>query len=266
MDQEFPPWPPAAWKEAIGSLNKKNAMLGPTNGAFKALAPKPGVAQAAEELIAALLGPGDGSESKTALDKLRNACRDEANRKALPAVAKSMDLTVEKLPGWAGPSKLAGTTYNDLLEPVNAKRIWQLKQGELYPWPFNEAAKKPDYRLTSAVPGDKVTAVQYYDDAKTVGDQIKVGSSASLEELVEGFTSSVSSKSATYPGKKLWVVVDLVDNPYLYQKGVTVAAVADKLNSALKLTVGKLPGRKDLIKVSAVFEHEVRTFTPDDWA
>lgn len=266
MDQEFPPWPPTAWKEAIGSLNKGNAMLGPKNGAFKDLSVKSGVAEAVEGLIVALLGRGDGSESKAALDKLRNACRDEGNRKALPSIAKSMDTTVEKLPGWAGPSKLAGTTYNDLLEPINAKRIWQLEQGELYPWPFNEAAKKPDYRFTSAEPGDKVTADEYYKSTTTVGDQIKVGSKTTIEELVEGFTSSVSSKSATYETKKLWVVVDLVDNPCLYQKGVKVADVADKLLSALKVTVRKLDGRKDLIKVSAVFEHEVRTFTPDDWA
>jgi hypothetical protein len=54
------------------------------------------------------------------------------------------------LPGWLGPSDLPPNTYNAVLEPINAKRLWQIGQRELCPWPINGTNQKPDFVVGTA--------------------------------------------------------------------------------------------------------------------
>jgi hypothetical protein len=258
MDQIFPPWPPKEWQIAIGELVEGNGMLGPQNNAFERFAQDPAVAKLALALVASLNSTDSASEARRLLESIRAACRNEADNKAVLAMSKK-----GPVPDWTGPSRLATTTYNDLLEPINAKRLWQVGHAKLYPWPFNEKAKKPDYTRSTRPAGKD--ADKYYEETTDIGDQIKVGGKTTAGEVATEFASSVRDKVTTYPGKSIWVVVDLCDNAPMHEKGLDVDVFTAQLAQTLKVTLSKVGNRGDLFRATAVFPREARTLGPSDW-
>jgi hypothetical protein len=264
MDTEERSWPPTEWQFAIKAMARGSGVLGPENGLFGRFWKAPyEVGDLVMALIGSLRSSANATAAKVALEELRDACRSAEDRRALAGIAEKKGLL--ELPGWLGPSALPPMTYNDVLEPINAKRLWQIGHCELYPWPINQQTSKPDFVVgtdwrTDVHRGDK----GFYAAVSEVGDNIKVGDTADLAGVVKGFGGAVAGKVAAYPDKQVWVLVDLCDIQII-RDGIDLRVLKDLLAAKLKVSVPLLQHRLALHRVSAILPNDVLTFEKKTW-
>ncbi|MFE9751119.1 hypothetical protein ACFYOT_39955 [Saccharothrix saharensis] len=255
---------PGTWATEIRELDQGNNLLGPNNGLIRRLRGNDPTKYAdhIRRFVDSLADPAaPASDARDVLYELRNAARTAAQVR----IAETRGFPV-----WGGPSALPTVLQNDLLELVNAKLLWQSGDQRLHPWPFNEAAKKPDYLVGDdpAEPGEGVGAQEFYDRAEEIGDHVRVTTTVSgegaVDQVVDNFGRNVSSKLRTYADKdRLRVIVDLHENIALHPRA---EALRQRLLDQLRTLYRNFPGEMArLTQVDAITPDGVLTFVPGDW-
>ncbi|MEV0082253.1 DUF4157 domain-containing protein [Saccharopolyspora sp. NPDC050642] len=255
-DEETPAdsnWP-GAWAEEIANLARSNHLLGPGNRNIKRLpeAIKNTVLALAAEFVSTLQDPEQPAENaKAKLLEMFDAARTDNDRKQLK------NLPGGGGPGALGPSRFPSSTYNDLHELINAKRLWLAGDHSLGPWPFDADAKKPDY-VVGEGNADGQTADEFYESTRDVGDHVKVTGKNDLAAVVSDFGKNVKSKISTYDGKGVRVVVDLTDNAVLHKSydDDLAALLAKELSNITSALLDRLLG------VDAITPQGILTFRP----
>ncbi|TQM78488.1 hypothetical protein FHX81_0757 [Saccharothrix saharensis] len=265
---------PGTWAREIRELDRGNNLLGPDNRILRRLRGDDPTKYTdhIRRFIASLADPAAPAlDARDILYELRNEARTPAHVR----IAEN-----QNSPVWGGPSSLPTVLQNDLLELINAKLLWQSGDRRLHPWPFNEAAKKPDYLVGDdpAEPAEGVGAQEFYERAEEIGDHVRVTTTVSgergVDQVVNNFGRNVASKLSTYADKdRLRVIVDLHENIALHPRpesssgaAPTPEALRRRLLDQLRTLHASHPGdMARLTRVDAITPDGVLTFVPDDW-
>jgi hypothetical protein len=254
---------PGPWQQEISQLNQGNHLLGPNNRAFRDLLRRhPSLAQQADAFVASLQDPDRSADhAKDLLLQMRQT--------AQPTLAgSSRQAQSMNFPAWGGPSRFPTGLYADLLEVINAKRLWQTGSQELGPWPFDASALKPDYVVGAppAMPGGGSVdeqAAAFYQNVGQVGDHVRITGRRTLDDVVAQFGYNVANKLSTYRDKQVRVVVDIADNEPLHAP-YDQREFANRLLARLRNI--DPAARNRLIQVDAVTPTGILRFRPADWA
>ncbi|MEU5431352.1 alpha/beta hydrolase [Streptomyces olivoreticuli] len=187
-----------AWPE-VNRIDEGRNILGPSNGLAGKLYPKvvnggktgvDGFDVKVKEFKNSLLDPTQSaSDARKKLVELYDMCKEIDPDTNLPR------------PG----SKFPTATFNDALETVNAKRLWEAGDRTLHPWPYNLKAKKPDYVVGGTRPpspivgaGAEDAAKIFYEEARHVGDHFRMSGTMTMDEAAAKFSKDVRGKVQTY--------------------------------------------------------------------
>lgn len=222
----------ATWGAQVDQLTTGNSLLGPKNG-FAYVWDNPQAAAARTRFVDALRGPlRPAAEARAALDEIRSAM----------------------VPPKAHPnaSKMPTTMYNDLLEFVSAKVLYERGDASLQPGvPFRSnpeaEAMFPDY----SVRGQEASAV--------VGDHVRVAKGKNAKEVGGFVAADVIDKLDTYP-VAVRVVVDVTSAPGA--GGTDIATIVGEATTALSEKLRHYKHGNRLVGVDVILGSNRRTITP----